>query len=110
MPAFDPVRQSPRVGGVRGGGDQHHPEARRFRLRSRHLAAALKLDMAEYWQPTAAGYFRRVSEEQTLAAISEACGAGAKGGFASLKKSALAEAAARKLNSLRWRPELLPAA
>ena len=33
------------------------------------LAAALKLDMADYWQPTAAGYFSRVSKEQTLAAI-----------------------------------------
>ena len=30
------------------------------------LAAALKLDMADYWQPTAAGYFGRVSKEQSL--------------------------------------------
>jgi hypothetical protein len=30
------------------------------------LVAALKLDMAEYWQPTAAGYFARVSKTQTL--------------------------------------------
>ena len=43
------------------------------------LAAALKLDMADYWQPTAAGYFSRVSKEQTLAAIEDACGASIAG-------------------------------
>jgi ParB family transcriptional regulator, chromosome partitioning protein len=51
------------------------------------LASALKLDMADYWQPTAAGHFSRVSKEQTLDAIGEACGAGAKAGFVNLKKA-----------------------
>ena len=41
------------------------------------LAAALKLDMAEYWQPTAAGYFGRVSKTQVLDAVAEAAGPGA---------------------------------
>jgi ParB family chromosome partitioning protein len=77
---------------------------------SRELAAALKLDMADYWQPTAAGYFSRVSKEQTLAAIEDACGASAKGGYVTLKKTALAEAAEAKLQGLRWLPELLRAA
>src|ERR1700733_5445925 len=76
----------------------------------RQLAAALKLDMADYWQPTAAGYFSRVSKEQTLAAIEDACGASAKGGYVSLKKTALAEAAEAKGKGLRWLPELLRAA
>ena len=71
------------------------------------LAAALKLDMADYWQPTAAGYFSRVSKEQTLAALEEACGASAKSGFATLKKAALAEAAEAKMKGLRWLPDLL---
>ena len=74
------------------------------------LAAALKLDMADYWQPTAAGYFSRVSKEQTLAAIEDACGASAKGGYVTLKKAALADAAEAKLKGLRWLPELLRAA
>ena len=74
------------------------------------LAAALKLDMADYWQPTAAGYFSRVSKEQTLAAIEDACGASAKGGYVTLKKTALADAAETKLKGLRWLPELLRAA
>ncbi len=43
------------------------------------LADALKLDMADYWQPTAGGYFARVSKEQTLDAIQQACGASEKG-------------------------------
>ena len=74
------------------------------------LAAALRLDMADYWQPTAAGYFSRVSKEQTLAAIEDACGASAKGGYVTLKKTALADAAETKLKGLRWLPELLRAA
>jgi ParB family chromosome partitioning protein len=70
------------------------------------LATAFKLDMADYWQPTAAGYFSRVSKEQTLAAIGEACGADAKAGFVNLKKAALADAAEKKLKGSRWLPEL----
>ena len=76
----------------------------------RQLATALKLDMADYWQPTAAGYFSRVSKEQTLAAIEDACGASAKSGYVTLKKVALADAAETKLKGLRWLPELLRAA
>ncbi len=63
--------------------------------------------MADYWQPTAAGYFNRVSKEQTLAAIEEACGASAKSGYATLKKAALADAAEAKLKGSRWLPGLL---
>src|SRR5260370_3878392 len=43
------------------------------------LAAALKLDMAEYWQPSVKGYFGRVSKQQTLDAVAEAAGPVAKG-------------------------------
>ena len=71
------------------------------------LAAALQLDMADYWQPTAAEYFSRVSKEQTLAAIEEACGASAKSGYTTLKKAALADAAEAKLKGSRWLPGLL---
>jgi ParB family chromosome partitioning protein len=74
------------------------------------LASALKLDMADYWQPAAASYFSRVSKEQTLAAIEEAFGASAKAGYVTLKKAALADAAEAKLKGLRWLPELLRAA
>jgi hypothetical protein len=56
---------------VKNGNDSNIEHADQF-------AAALKLDMTDYWQPIAAGYFSRVSKEQTLAAIGDACGASAK--------------------------------
>ena len=37
------------------------------------LAAALKLDMTQYWQPTAEGYFGRVSKGLILEAVREGC-------------------------------------
>ena len=58
------------------------------------LSAAI--DMADYWKPTAEGYFSRVSKAQTLAAIGEASGADAKAGFVNLKKAALVDAAKKK--------------
>jgi ParB family chromosome partitioning protein len=73
------------------------------------LAAALKLDMAEYWQPTAAGYFARVSKQQTLDAVAEAAGPGAKGSLSALKKDALAKAAEKKLKGAGWLPAILRA-
>jgi ParB family chromosome partitioning protein len=80
------------------------------RQHAQQLAVTLKLDMADYWQPTAAGYFSRVSKEQVLTAIGEACGANAKGGYVTLKKAALADAAEAKLKGSRWLPDLLRAA
>lgn len=71
------------------------------------LAAALKLDMAEYWQPTAAGYFGRVSKQQTLDAVAEAAGPGAKGSLSALKKNDLAKAAEKKLAGNGWLPAVL---
>jgi ParB family chromosome partitioning protein len=74
------------------------------------LAAALKLDMAEYWQPIAAGYFGRVSKQQTLDAVAEAAGPGAKGALSALKKDALAKAAEKNLAGTGWLPPILRAA
>ena len=59
------------------------------------LADALKLDMADYWQPTAEGYFGRVSKEQTLAAIEEVGGSTQESSCSGLKKDALAKTAER---------------
>ena len=74
------------------------------------LAAALKLDMAEYWQPSAAGYFGRVSKQQTLDAVAEAAGPGAKGSLSALKKADLAKEAEKKLKGTGWLPAILRAA
>jgi hypothetical protein len=41
------------------------------------LVVALKLDMTHYWQPTAEGYFGRVSKGLVLEAVREGIGPGA---------------------------------
>jgi hypothetical protein len=57
------------------------------------LAAELRLDMGEYWQPSVKGYFGRVSKRQTFDAVAEAAGPSAKGSLSALKKADLAKAA-----------------
>jgi ParB family transcriptional regulator, chromosome partitioning protein len=71
------------------------------------LAAALKLDMARYWQPTAASYFARVPKERTLDAIEDACGLSEKSLCAAMKKSDLAAHAEKKLTGKGWLPAIL---
>lgn len=57
------------------------------------LAEALKLDMTQYWQPTAEGYFGRVSKALILAAVREGIGPGAADKIDGLKKDAMAKRA-----------------
>lgn len=68
--------------------------------------------MAEYCPPTAAGYFGRVSKQQShrYEAVAEAAGSGAKGSLSALKKDALAKAAEKKLAGTGWLPAILRAA
>jgi len=74
------------------------------------LAEALKLDMAEYWQPTAAGYFGRVSKQRTLDAVAEGVTREAADNLAKLKKDDLAKEAEKKLKGTGWLPAILRAA
>jgi ParB family transcriptional regulator, chromosome partitioning protein len=74
------------------------------------LAAVLKLDMAEYWQPTAAGYFARVSKAQTLVAVNEGAGKEAAENLAKLKKDELGREAEKRLKATGWLPAILRAA
>jgi len=55
--------------------------------------------MAAYWQPTAAGYFGRVSKQQTLDAITEVLGPSLKASLATLKKEELARSAEKRLKA-----------
>ena len=71
------------------------------------LARALTLDMANWWQPTAANYFARIKKDQILQAIQEATGAPVKERLRSLKKQALAAEAEKSVTGTRWLPELL---
>jgi ParB family transcriptional regulator, chromosome partitioning protein len=71
------------------------------------LGEALKLDMADYWQPTAASYFGRVSKELILEAVSEGHGKAAADNIATLKKDAMADKAGELLTGKNWLPALL---
>jgi len=73
------------------------------------LAQTLGLDMANYWQPTKAGYFGRVPKALALAAVREGVSSQAADNLESLKRDALAEAAERRLASSRWLPPILRA-
>jgi ParB family chromosome partitioning protein len=71
------------------------------------LGQALKLDMAEYWQPTAEGYFGNVPKVLILDAVREAIGPGAADKIAALKKDAMAKRAAALLKDKGWLPAIL---
>jgi ParB family chromosome partitioning protein len=51
------------------------------------LEVAFKLDITHYWQPTAGGYFGRVSKGLILEAVREGIGFGAAAKMDGLKKT-----------------------
>jgi len=71
------------------------------------LAAALGLDMADWWEPTAEGYLNHVPKAQIVDALKEAGPDLAGGGVEAMKKDALVTAAASRLAGKRWLPEPL---
>ena len=73
-----------------------------------HLRA-LEFDMAQWFTPTAANFFSRVSRPVILAAMAEAKGIPAKRSWEKLKKAELAALAERELAGTRWLPQPLRA-
>ena len=71
------------------------------------IAAALGLDMADWWEPTAEAYLNHVPKAQIIAALKEAGPELAGGGVEAMKKDALVSAAASRLAGKRWLPEPL---
>jgi ParB family chromosome partitioning protein len=71
------------------------------------LARETGLDMAAYWQPTAAGFFGRVSKERIVQAVREGASVQAAENIARMKKPAMAEAAEAALKAKGWLPALL---
>lgn len=71
------------------------------------IAAALGLDMADWWQPTSEGYLNHVPKAQIVVALKEAGPELAGGGVEAMKKDALVTAAASRLAGTRWLPESL---
>ena len=76
-------------------------------LDAKQLAGALKLDMSHYWQPTAEGYFGRVSKTLICDAVREGIGSGAAAKIASLKKDTMAKRAEALLAGKGWLPAIL---
>lgn len=68
------------------------------------VASALSLDMADWWQPTAAGYFCRVTKETILGALAEGAGEQAASSIKGVGKQELARVAERELKERRWLP------
>ncbi len=71
------------------------------------LARQVGLDMAAYWQPTAASYFGRVSKERIVGAVREGASDQAAQKIAGMRKQAMAEAAEVALAGKGWLPSVL---
>jgi ParB family chromosome partitioning protein len=74
------------------------------------IAAAVALDMAQWWQPTVGGYLGRVSKTLICEAVTEAKGKAAADNIATLKKGDMATHAAELLAGTGWLPAMLRAA
>lgn len=68
------------------------------------VAAAVGLDMADWWEPTAAGYLNHVSKAQIVQALKEVGPDLADDGVAAMKKEVLVVKAESRLAGKRWLP------
>lgn len=71
------------------------------------LGEVLKLDMAQWYRPTAAGYFSKVSKAVILADLEAARQAPVAPAWAKLPKKGLAALAEREVAPTGWLPEPL---
>jgi ParB family chromosome partitioning protein len=71
------------------------------------LASTLSLDMADWWRPTAASFFGKVTKEIIVAAVSEGASPAAAHRLRGLKKSQMGQEAEMLLGPGRWLPEPL---
>ena len=84
-----------------------------------HLGSLIGIDMAQWWRPTAANYFDRVSKQVILDALTDVGGLELSSRFASVKKGDLAMSAERvfagtyitevevRERALAWVPEVM---
>jgi ParB family transcriptional regulator, chromosome partitioning protein len=68
------------------------------------IAAALDLDMADWWEPTAQGYLQHLPKAQIIQALKEAGPELAREGVELMKKEVLVNTAASRLAGRRWLP------
>lgn len=83
------------VNALPGAGAPAHADA---------IAAAVGLDMADWWEPTAEGYLKHEPKARIVQALKEAGPDLAGGGVEAMKKEALVIAAASRLAGKRWLP------
>ena len=68
------------------------------------ISAAVGLDMADWWEPTAAGFLSHVSKAQIVQALKEAGTDPSEDGVGDMKKDVLVVKAASRLAGKRWLP------
>ena len=73
------------------------------------IAAAVGLDMSEFWRPTVDSYFCAVPKAKVLEAVSQAVSPEAARKLDGLKKEALVAQAEQQLDGKRWLPSVLRA-
>ena len=74
----------------------------RLPMHADRLAAALSLDMAQWWQPSARSYLGRVAKARVLEAVAEGVSPSAAENLAKLKKDALVKLAEERLAGTGW--------
>lgn len=68
------------------------------------LETAMGFDLADWWQPTAEGFFRRMSKDQIVGALTEAGKKGNASDAGKMKKGDAADFAEEALKGTRWVP------
>jgi len=84
-----------------------HYERRKQRTHADRLAQALKIDMTQWFEPTAENYFGRVSKIGIEQALTEAKGGDFAAGVSGMKKADAAAYAERQIAGTGWLPALL---
>lgn len=77
---------------------------------AKQIGAAVKLDMADWWQPTRSSYFSQVSKQHIIGLVSSEVSPQIAAPMATLKKVPLTEAAEQNMKDRRWLPAILKAA
>ncbi|WP_156901614.1 hypothetical protein [Azohydromonas australica] len=73
------------------------------------IAAAVDLDMADWWEPTAESYLLSVPKAKVIDAVREGAGAEAAADLEGLKKPEAVALAQQRLQGTRWLPPVLRA-
>lgn len=71
------------------------------------LADAVGLDMADWWEPTVAGYFKHLRKDSAIAVMAEAGIGHHKEKLANMKKADLDAHVAKAIAGANWLPQLL---